>query len=157
MPITFTPAAPGDSFGPGYAFTVTAPGLPVIDLPWTWQVVLRDGSDNVFLFSQQRVDQTGGGATFRLLWDPDQRPSQLLSQFTLPETTQAKMTIEVHNNAQLPIETPLVVQKPWSQVVNLHANTYAWNQYLLDQIASSAGTGQLDRIESAVYQVFPHA
>lgn len=156
MPITISPLGPSNTFGPGYEFTVHPEGIPVIDTPWTWDVIFRRSEDQLFLWSQQATDLDGTGARFIVQFTQARSPTQFLADLTVPENTLITMTVELHNNAQLPVTTPLPVQHPWSQVVNLYKSMALIQADTLAKLGTGSGSDQLDRIESAVYQVFPH-
>lgn len=156
MPITVEGQQGPLILGPGARLFATSSLLPLDNPPftWLWHFV---AADNVFNFTQQRITTTTeAGCPMEVLWDDFQTPAQLLSSIHADEGTQVTMTVEVRNQANEQVDVSTPTQVRWQPQVWSHLNSLLWANNVVSRISTGTGSDQLDRIESAVYQVFPH-
>lgn len=152
-----TPVTGPFVIGPGAAIQAQSDLLALANPPYHWTFTFT-APDNTFTFQQLVVvPQNTPIANTTVLWQDLDTPGALVQNIHANPGDSIRLQVEVKNDLGQQLDTPLVVQVPWQPVAWLHANQALWNNNLVSRIASGGNTDQLDRIESAVYQVFPHA
>lgn len=158
MPLTWQWPPPNTTFGPGSFFTLTQTDIGPIPLDDTIEIQIRDDQELIRFIWLRFLAQ--GRNTWRGIWG--QAPFSLSNQgfeWFIEERLPAKEGEQLHLLAVQQHADGTQVGSI-SLPITYSPTVTSWFPNILPQQTVTippATDDQLDRIESAVYQVFPHA
>lgn len=152
----FTPSGPF-VIGPGAPIIASSDLLGLANPPYHWSFDFTTPDSTAHWLQTSVITSTAINSRIVVQWNPDLTPSTLLTDVHARPSDSIRLEVRVVNDAGQNLDTPVVLQVPWDPVAWLHANQTLWANNIVSRVSGGGSTDQLDRIESAVYQVFPHA
>jgi hypothetical protein len=143
--------------GPGAHLEARSDILGLENPPYLWTFDFTTPDTTAHWQQLFTTNDDQDAAVIFLLWNSRTVPSDLLSNIHANPGDSIRTQVTVRNQANQVLDQSAVIQIPWQPAAWSNLSARLYSDFIVSQSGSGAGGPQLDRIESAVYQVFPHA